>query len=97
MGKIDFQQLKMDAEEMIAKVTTYHEQVCQVIASSEPSRGLATVESALRNTVVHLDRLPDAIGKAQFTKSSAAKKESRLSKPKPVGIRTAKAAVSGQK
>jgi hypothetical protein len=88
MAKVDFQQLKVDAEEMIGKVSEYHRQVCAVIEASEPSRGLATVESALRNVVVHLDRLPEAIGKASFTKSSEAKKTSRLSKPKPTGIKT---------
>ena len=88
MGKVDFQQLKVDAVEMVGKISEYHQQICAVIETSEPSRGLATVESALRNVVIHLDRLPEAIGKARFTKSSEAKKSSRLVKPKPTGIKT---------
>lgn len=88
MAKVDFQQLKTDAEEMIGKISEYHTQVCALIETSEPSRGLATVESALRNVVIHLDRLPDAIGKAQFTKSSDAKKKSRLSKPSSAAIKS---------
>jgi hypothetical protein len=72
---------------MIGNITEYHTQVCSLIETSEPSRGLATVESALRNVVIHLDRLPEAIGKAKFTKSSDAKKKSRLSKPSSTAVK----------
>lgn len=80
-AKVNFQQLTQDSKEMITKLAEYHDQISGMMATQK-SRGLATVESAIRNAVDHLDRLPDAIEKAQFTSSSqVAKKESRLAKP----------------
>lgn len=80
-AKVNFQQLTTDAKEMITKLEAYHEQVSGMI-SVQKSRGLATVESAIRNAVDHLDRLPDAIDKAQMTSSKdVSKRTSRLAKP----------------
>ena len=80
-AKVNFQQLKTDADNMIEKLSQYHEQISGML-KGQKSRGLATVESAIRNAVDHLDRLPDAIEKAQSTTSKeTGKKESRLTKP----------------
>lgn len=80
-AKVNFTQLATDAKDMITKLSEYHDQVSGMM-SAQKSRGLATVESAIRNAVDHLDRLPDAIGKAQYTSSKDVKKaKSRLTKP----------------
>ncbi len=85
MPKVNFQELKKDAQEMIAKLETYHENVSTMI-QAQKSRGLATVESAIRNAVDHLDRLPAAIEKAQYTSTKeTVKGTSRLSKPTAKG------------
>lgn len=81
MANIRFQELKKDSEEMIVKLTEYHDQVCKIMTAHK-SRGLATVESAIRNAVAHLDRLPAAIEKSEFTSTKdVSKGASRLSKP----------------
>lgn len=81
MAKVNFQELKKDSEEMITKLAAYHENVASML-TTQKSRGLATVESAIRNAVDHLDRLPVAIQKAQFTSSKeTVKGKSRLTKP----------------
>ncbi|KKL15870.1 hypothetical protein LCGC14_2501260 [marine sediment metagenome] len=80
-AKVNFTQLKTDADNMIQKLSEYHEQISGML-NGQKSRGLATVESAIRNAVDHLDRLPDAIEKAQFTSSKdVSKSKSRLTKP----------------
>ena len=80
-AKVNFTQLTTDSKEMIDKLSAYHEQIAGML-STQKSRGLATVESAIRNAVDHLDRLPDAIEKAQFTSTKQVNnRKSRLTKP----------------
>lgn len=80
-GKVNFQTLTTETADMITKLSAYHEQVAGMM-TTQKSRGLATVESAIRNAVEHLDRLPDAIQKAQYsTSKDIGKRVSRLSKP----------------
>lgn len=81
MAKVNFQELKKDAEQMVSKLSEYHVNVASLL-STQKSRGLATVESAIRNAVDHLDRLPLAIEKAEDTsKRTTVGGTSRLSKP----------------
>lgn len=80
-AKVDFGQITLDAERMIKKLQDHHVLVCGLMKTHK-SRGLATVESAIRNAVSNLDRLPEAIEKAEMKTTKQAKKTSRLVKPK---------------
>lgn len=73
--------LAIEADRMTAKLIAYHEMICEQMKTYK-SRGLSTVESAVRNAVANLDRLPDAIEKATLTTTKTAAKNSRLVKPK---------------
>lgn len=79
--KLDFGQIMLDSERMIKKLENHHKLVSDMMRTHK-SRGLATVESALRNAVSNLDRLPEAIEKSQMKSTREAKKTSRLVKPK---------------
>lgn len=82
--KINWKALENRATEMKDELTVVHEQITE-IWKKEKCRELATIESAVRNSVEYLAKMPDAIQR-YFAKNgkggNKAKGSSILSKPR---------------
>ncbi len=81
---MDSKKLTLRIDKIVADLTEVHREVC-IEMSREASRGIATVESALRMAEKQLDRIPAAIAKMAIDATTpTVKAGGNLSKPLPV-------------